>query len=153
MAELKVGSKAPDFTLENGDGEKIKLSAFKGKKVVLYFYPRDNTPGCTREAMAFRDGIKKIAKKGGVVLGVSTDSVASHRNFSEKCVLNFPLLADTEKKVVAKYGVWQEKKNYGRSYMGIVRSTFVIGEDGKIVKIFPKVKVDGHFEEVLAALG
>lgn len=153
MAELKVGSKAPDFTLESGDGKKIKLSSFKGKKVVLYFYPRDNTPGCTREAMAFRDGIRKIEKNGGVVLGVSTDSVASHKKFAEKCDLNFPLLADTEQKVVEKYGVWQEKKNYGKTYMGIVRSTFIIGEDGKIEKIFPKVRVDGHFDEVLDALG
>jgi peroxiredoxin Q/BCP len=153
MAELKVGSKAPDFTLENGEGEKVRLSQFKGRKVVLYFYPRDNTPGCTREAMAFRDGIRKIEKKGGVVLGVSTDSVASHKNFSEKCGLNFPLLADTEKMVVEKYGVWQEKKNYGKTYMGVVRSTFIIGEDGKILKVFPKVRVDGHFDEVMEALG
>jgi peroxiredoxin Q/BCP len=153
MAELKVGSKAPDFTLENGEGEKVRLSQFKGRKVVLYFYPRDNTPGCTREAMAFRDGIRKIEKKGGVVLGVSTDSVASHKNFSGKCGLNFPLLADTEKMVVEKYGVWQEKKNYGKTYMGVVRSTFIIGEDGKILKVFPKVRVDRHFDEVMEALG
>lgn len=152
MAELEVGSKAPDFTLESGDGEKVKLSQFKGKKVVLYFYPRDNTPGCTREAMAFRDGIRKVEQKGGVVLGVSTDSVTSHKKFAEKCDLNFPLLADTENEVVEKYGVWQEKKNYGKTYMGIVRATFIIGEDGKILKIFPKVRVDGHFDEVMEAL-
>lgn len=149
---LRVGEKAPDFTLENGDGEKVKLSSLKGKKVVLYFYPRDNTPGCTREAIAFRDGMQKIRRRGGVVLGVSTDSVGSHKKFSDKYDLNFPLLADVEKEVVEKYGAWQEKSNYGKKYMGIVRSTVIVDEDGKVLKLFPNVKVDGHFEEVLEAL-
>jgi peroxiredoxin Q/BCP len=150
--DIKVGNKAPDFTLETGDGEKIKLSSLKGKKVVLYFYPRDNTPGCTREACAFRDGLSKLKRKGAIVLGVSTDSAASHKKFADKFDLNFPLLADIDRKVVEKYGAWQEKSNYGKKYMGIVRSTVIIDENGKVAHIFPKVKVDGHFEEVLEAL-
>ena len=150
--DIKVGNKAPDFTLETGDGEKIKLSSLKGKQVVLYFYPRDNTPGCTREACAFRDGLSKLKRKGAIVLGVSTDSAASHKKFADKFDLNFPLLADIDRKVVEKYGAWQEKSNYGKKYMGIVRSTVIIDENGKVAHIFPKVKVDGHFEEVLEAL-
>jgi peroxiredoxin Q/BCP len=149
---LKVGQKAPDFTLETGDGNKVKLSELKGKKVVLYFYPRDNTPGCTREACAFRDGLSKIKRRNTTVLGVSADSVQSHKNFAEKYALNFPLLADTDKKVIAKYGAWQEKTMYGKKSMGIVRSTFVIDETGRIARIFSPVKVDGHFNEVLEAL-
>jgi peroxiredoxin Q/BCP len=151
-AEMKVGQKAPDFTVINDAGQKVKLSEFKGKKVVLYFYPKDDTSGCTKEACAFRDGIDEIKKRGAVVLGVSTDSVDSHKKFKNKYELNFPLLADTEKKVVEAYGTWKEKSMYGRKYMGIERTTFVIDEQGKIAHIFPKVKVDQHYDEVLEAL-
>jgi peroxiredoxin Q/BCP len=149
---LKAGQKAPDFTLETGDGEKLRLSSLRGQKVVLYFYPRDNTPGCTREACAFRDGMSKLERQGAVVLGVSTDSVESHRKFAEKYELEFPLLADTQKKVAEKYGAWQEKNNYGKKSMGIVRSTFLIDEEGRILEVFPRVRVDGHFDQVLEAL-
>lgn len=152
MGSLKEGQKAPDFTLESSEGGKVKLSSLRGKKVVLYFYPRDNTPGCTREACAFRDGLARLRRRGAVVLGVSTDSLASHEKFAGKYDLNFPLLADTDKKVVEKYGAWQEKNMYGKKSMGIVRSTFLIDEEGKIFRIFPRVRVDGHFEEVLEAL-
>jgi len=150
--DLKVGQKAPDFTVETDTGEKAKLSDFKGKKVVLYFYPKDDTPGCTKEACAFRDGISEIRKKGAVVLGVSADSVDSHKKFKDKFDLNFPLLADTDKKIVESYGVWKEKSMYGKTYMGIERTTFIIDEAGKISHIFPKVKVDEHYDEVLEAL-
>jgi peroxiredoxin Q/BCP len=151
--ELKTGQKAPDFTVLNDSGEKVKLSDFKGKKIVLYFYPKDDTPGCTKEACAFRDGIDKIKKRGAVVLGVSADSVASHKKFKDKFDLNFPLLADTDKNMVESYGVWKEKSMYGKKYMGIERTTFVIDENGRISHIFPKVKVDEHYDEVLEALG
>ena len=150
--ELKVGQKAPDFTVLNDKGEKVKLSDFKGKKVVLYFYPKDDTPGCTKEACAFRDGIDEIKKKGAVVLGVSADSVESHKKFKSKFDLNFPLLADTDKKIVEAYGTWKEKSMYGKKYMGIERTTYVIDKEGKISHIFPKVKVAEHYDEVLAAL-
>lgn len=150
--ELKPGQKAPDFTLEADNGDRIKLSSLRGKKVVLYFYPRDNTPGCTREACAFRDGLAKLRRLNAIVLGVSTDSIASHKKFIDKYALNFPLLADTDKKVVEKYGAWQEKNMYGKKSMGIVRSTFVIDEEGRILRLFPKVRVDGHFDEVIEAL-
>ena len=151
-SELKVGQKAPDFTVLNDDGEKVKLSSLKGKKVVLYFYPKDDTPGCTKEACAFRDGVDEIKKQGAVVIGVSTDSVESHQKFKRKFDLNFPLLADTDKKMVEAYGTWKEKSMYGKKYMGIERTTFVIDENGKISHIFPKVKVDEHYDEVLKAL-
>ena len=150
--DLKVGQKAPDFTVSDDKGEKVKLSDFKGKKVVLYFYPKDDTPGCTKEACAFRDGISQIKKQGAVVLGVSTDSVESHKKFKSKFELNFPLLADTDKKMVETYGTWKEKSMYGKKYMGIERTTFIIDESGKISHIFPKVKVDEHYDEVLRAL-
>ena len=150
--ELKVGQKAPDFTVMNDKGEKVKLSDYKGKKIVLYFYPKDDTPGCTKEACAFRDGISKIKARGAVVLGVSPDSVESHKKFRDKFELNFPLLADTEKKVVEAYGTWKERSMYGRKYMGVERTTFVIDEQGKISHIFPKVKVGEHYDEVLEAL-
>ena len=142
-AGLKVGQKAPEFG---------GLAELKGKKVVLYFYPRDDTPGCTREACAFRDGLAQIKRKGAVVLGVSADSVSSHERFKEKYRLNFPLLSDPEKKIVQAYGVWKEKSLYGKKYMGLERTTFVIDEEGRIAKVFPKVQVDGHLEEILAAL-
>ena len=151
-SDLKVGQKAPDFTVMDDQGEKVKLADLKGKKVVLYFYPKDDTPGCTKEACAFRDGIDKIKKRGAVVLGVSADSMESHKKFKSKFDLNFPLLADSDKKMVEAYGVWKEKSMYGKKYMGIERTTFVIDEKGKIAHIFPKVKVDQHYDEVLEAL-
>lgn len=151
--ELKVGQKAPDFTAMNDKGEKVKLADLKGKKVVLYFYPKDDTPGCTKEACAFRDGIDEIKSRGAVVMGVSADSVDSHKKFKSKFDLNFPLLADSDKKMVEAFGVWKEKSMYGKKYMGIERTTFIIDENGKIAHIFPKVKVEQHYDEVLEALG
>ena len=151
--DLKMGQKAPDFAAMNDKGEKVKLADLKGKKVVLYFYPKDDTPGCTTEACAFRDGIDEIKARGAVVLGVSADSVDSHKKFKSKFDLNFPLLADGDKKVIEAYGVWKEKSMYGRKYMGIERTTFIIDEQGKIAHIFPKVKVAQHYDEVLEALG
>ena len=153
MAELKVGQKAPEFKLMNDTGQEVSLADFKGKKVVLYFYPKDDTPGCTKEACNFRDGLSELRKKGAVVLGVSADSVASHTKFKKKFDLNFALLSDPEKKMIEKYGVWQEKSMYGRKYMGIARTTYVIDGGGKITHVFPKVKVADHYDEVLAALG
>ena len=150
--ELKVGQKAPDFTLLDDAGEKVNLSDLKGKKVVLYFYPKDDTPGCTTEACNFRDGLSEIKRQGAVVLGVSADSVESHKKFKKKFELNFPLLADPEKKMIERYGVWKEKSMYGKKYMGIERTTFVIDEQGKISHIFPKVKVSEHYDEVLETL-
>jgi peroxiredoxin Q/BCP len=152
MANLKEGSKAPKFTLLSDAGEKVSLADFKGKTVILYFYPKDLTPGCTQQACDFRDVASLLKKKKAVVLGVSKDPVASHAKFRDKHGLNFPLLADEDGKVCAAYGVWQEKSLYGRKFMGIVRSTFVIGPDGVIKKIYPKVKVKGHVEAVLAEL-
>jgi peroxiredoxin Q/BCP len=153
MAKVKIGGKAPAFTLFSDQGKKVSLSDYRGQKVVLYFYPRDNTPGCTRESCGFRDGLSEIKSKGSVVLGVSTDSVASHKGFKQKYALNFPLLSDPEKKMSLAYGVWKQKSLYGRKYMGLDRTTFLINEEGKISKVFPKVQVDGHLDEVLAALG
>ena len=152
MAELKVGQKAPDFTLLNDAGEKVKLADLKGKKAILYFYPKDDTPGCTTEACNFRDGFREIKKQGAAVLGVSADSVAAHAKFKKKYDLNFPLLSDPDKKMIESYGVWKEKSLYGRKYMGIERTTFVIDSQGKISHIFPKVKVAQHYDEVVAAL-
>ena len=149
---MKVGQKAPDFSAKDDSGKTVKLSDLKGKKVVLYFYPKDDTPGCTTEACNFRDGIAAIKKLGAVVLGVSADSVESHKKFKTKYDLNFPLLADTKKEIIEAYGVWKEKSLYGRKYMGIERTTYVIGADGKITHIFPKVKVAEHAADVLAAL-
>ena len=120
--------------------------------MILYFYPKDNTPGCTRESCSFRDNLSEVKRKGGAVLGVSTDSVASHKGFKQKHALNFPLLSDSEKKMALAYGVWKQKSLYGRKYMGLERATFLINEEGKISKIFPKVRVEGHLDEVLAAL-
>jgi peroxiredoxin Q/BCP len=149
---LKEGQKAPAFKLEADDGKQLSLADFSGKNVVLYFYPRDNTPGCTREAEAFRDVAAALKKKNAVVLGVSKDSIASHCKFRDKYKLNFPLLSDPDGKVLEKYGAWGEKVMYGKKMMGIIRSTVVIGPDGKIKKVFPKVKVDGHADEVLEVL-
>lgn len=149
---ITEGKKAPDFTLSDQDGNKVKLSDFKGKHVVLYFYPKDNTSGCTKEACNFRDTFPEFKKVDAVILGVSPDSVSSHKKFAEKYDLPFRLLADEDKKVVEKYGVWKEKNMYGKKYMGVERTTFVIDPEGKIKKIFPKVKVDNHHNEVLEAL-
>jgi peroxiredoxin Q/BCP len=149
---LKVGDKAPAFTLKDDTGTPVSLKDFKGKKVVLYFYPKDLTPGCTVEACDFRDASVQIKKKKAVVLGVSKDSVALHEKFRDKHELNFPLLSDEEGKVCEAYGVWQQKSMYGKKYMGIARTTFVIGTSGKIEHIFEKVKVKGHSEEVLGVL-
>lgn len=146
------GSKAPDFTLKDGDGKEVTLSKLKGKKVVLYFYPRDDTPGCTTEACEFRDNLARVKKKGALVFGISKDDEKSHQKFSEKYQLNFPLLSDVDGKVIEKYGAWGEKSMYGKKFMGIIRSTFIIDEDGRVMKVFPKVSPSGHAEEVLNAL-
>ena len=154
MAEVPVvGSRAPAFELPAYPAGKVKLSQFKGKKnVVVYFYPRDNTPGCTTEACDFRDSRAHLEAGDTVVLGVSTDSVDSHRKFAEKFELPFELLSDGDHEVAEKYGVWVEKSNYGKKYMGLQRSTFLIDKSGKIAAVWPKVKVAGHVDEVMAAL-
>jgi len=149
---IEEGSKAPDFTLPTHDGTKLKLSSLRGSPVVLYFYPKDDTPGCTREACGFRDAKAKFARHGAVVLGVSPDSPASHEKFRAKYKLPFTLLADEGHKVAEKYGAWREKNMYGKKSMGIVRSTFVIDAAGTVAKVFKAVKVDGHGEQVLAVL-
>ena len=149
--EIKEGNKAPDFTALDQDGKKVKLSSFRDKKnIVLYFYPKDMTPGCTTQACDFRDQQKSF--KSTVILGVSIDSQERHQKFIEKYDLPFTLLADVDKNVVQKYGVWQEKKLYGKTFMGILRSTFIIDKTGTVRKIFFKVKVKNHIEEVLNAL-
>lgn len=149
---LQEGTVAPDFTLPSDGGGEVTLSAFRGKKVVLYFYPKDDTPGCTTEACNFRDDYSELLAAGAVVLGVSPDSVKSHDKFKLKYELPFALLSDPEHQVAEVYGAWGEKKMYGKSYMGILRSTFVIDEEGMIVKVFPKVKPKDHSREVLALL-
>ena len=149
---IEVGKKAPDFSLLDQDGKKVSLKNFKGKNVVLYFYPKDNTSGCTKEACNFRDEFPKFKKSDSVILGVSPDSVSSHKKFADKYKLPFTLLSDEDKKVLEKYEVWKEKSMYGRKYMGVERTTFIIDENGKIKKIFNKVKVDGHNKEVMEAL-
>jgi peroxiredoxin Q/BCP len=150
--KLKEGDKAPAFTTMTDKGEQVSLSDFDGKNVVLYFYPKDDTPGCTKEACGFRDGFAAFKKKGAVILGVSTDPVKSHKKFVEKFKLPFTLLADEDKKIVDAYGVWGEKSFMGRKYMGTHRVTFLIGSDGKVKKIWPAVKPEEHPAEVLAAL-
>jgi peroxiredoxin Q/BCP len=152
MAALKIGAKAPEFSLPDGDGNIVSLADFKGKKVVLYFYPKDMTSGCTKEACSFQEHLGAIKKKGAVVIGVSADSPSLHQKFAAKYELSFPLISDEKKELIKKYGVWQEKSMYGKKYMGIVRTTFIIDERGTISHLFPKVKVEGHTEEVLAAL-
>ena len=149
---LAVGDKAPTFTLNDADGNKVKLSDLKGKKVVLYFYPKDLTPGCTIEACAFRDDIGAIKKLGAVVLGLSADNEKTHQKFRAKHDLNFPLLADVNHEVSERYGAWQEKSMYGKKYWGIARITYLIDENGKIAKAWPKVKPDGHSKEVIEAI-
>ena len=152
MTKLKIGEKAPDFSLMGDDGKEHSLKEFRGKKIVLFFYPKDDTSGCTKEACSFRDNTPHIKKKGAVVLGISGDSVESHKKFISKYDLNFALLSNEDRSVLNAYGVWKEKSMYGRTFMGIERTTFIIDADGKISHIFPKVKVDGHTEEVLNAL-
>ena len=149
---LEVGTKAPEFTLPDKDGTAVSLADFSGKKVVLYFYPRDNTPGCTRQACAFAGAYEEFKKINAVVIGISKDSVASHQKFAEKHSLPFILLSDPELTAIQAYGVWQEKKLYGKVSMGVVRSTFVIDEDGMIEKVMPKVKPDTNAAEILAYL-
>jgi len=149
---LKAGRKAPDFTLLSDAGSRVNLTDYRGKKVVLYFYPKDHTPGCTRQACAFRDGAHQLKRRGAVVLGVSADPVSSHRSFKQKHELNFPLLSDENKEMLKSYDVWRQKSLYGKRYVGLDRATFLINETGKISKVFPKVTVDGHFKEVLSAL-
>jgi len=152
MAELKEGSKAPEIKLLTDTGEELKLSSLKGKNVVLYFYPKSDTPGCTTEACGFRDADAKIQKLGAVVLGVSPDPVKAQAKFRSKFELPFTLLADPDHSAAEAFGVWVEKSMYGRKYMGVARTTFLIGKDGKIAKIFEKVKPAGHADEILAAL-
>lgn len=149
---LEVGKKAPAFTMESSDGGKVKLSDFTKKVVVLYFYPRDNTPGCTVEAEDFRDAVPALKKLGAIVLGVSKDSIASHCKFRDKYDLNFPLLTDPDGKVMEAYGAWGEKVLYGKKSKGIIRSTVLIGRDGKVKQHWPKVRVKGHVDEVVAAV-
>lgn len=152
MAELKEGTKAPEIKLLTDTGEELKLSSLKGKKVVLYFYPKSDTPGCTTQACGFRDADAKIQKLGAIVLGVSPDPVKAQAKFRSKFELPFTLLADPDHSTAEAFGVWVEKSMYGRKYMGVARTTFLIGKDGKIAKIFEKVKPTGHADEVLAAL-
>jgi len=146
---LKPGDKAPDFTAEADGGRKVRLKDYRGKKVILYFYPKDNTPGCTQEACDFRDALEEFSKKDAVVLGVSPDSVVSHDKFKAKHSLPFTLISDPDHKIAEAYGAWREKSMYGKKYMGIVRSTFVIDEKGKIAEAHDKVKVKGHVAELL----
>ncbi len=149
---LEVGTKAPQFTLVDKDGKMVSLSDHLGKKVVLYFYPRDNTPGCTRQACAFAQHHAEFQRKDVVVIGISKDSVASHQKFAEKYQLPFILLSDPERQAIEAYGVWQEKKNYGKVSMGVVRSTYLIDENGIVAKVMPKVKPDTNAEEILSYL-
>ena len=150
---LEVGTKAPDFTLPDQNGNMHSLSEYRGKKVILYFYPKDNTAGCTKQACGFAERFPQFTEKGAVILGISKDSVASHKKFEEKYGLPFTLLADPELVAIQAYDVWQEKKNYGKTYMGVVRTTYLIDENGKIVKAFDKVKAADNPEQMLGELG
>ena len=152
MAALKEGDLAPAFTAKNQNGESVSLSDFAGKKVILYFYPKDNTPGCTAEACDFRDNYQSLTSKGFEVIGVSTDDEKSHKKFEAKFELPFTLIADTEKEIVEKYGVWVEKSMYGKSYMGTSRKTFVIDEEGKIISVIDKVDTKLPSKQVLEAI-
>ncbi|UPA22015.1 thioredoxin-dependent thiol peroxidase [Candidatus Peribacteria bacterium] len=145
-----AGTKAPDFSLPDQNGEMHRLSDFHGQWIVLYFYPKDDTPGCTTEACAFRDSVHELTKRKVSVIGVSTDSVASHKKFADKYELPFLLLADTEKTVVEAYGVWGPKKMYGKEYMGILRTTFLIDPTGTIINVYENVQPDGHASQILA---
>ena len=150
---LEVGTKAPDFTLPDQNGNMHSLSEYRGKKVILYFYPKDNTPGCTKQACGFAERYPKFTDKGAVVLGISKDSVASHKKFEEKYGLPFTILSDPELVAIQAHDVWQEKKNYGKTYMGVVRTTYLIDEEGKIAKAFDKVKAADNPEQMLGELG
>ncbi|HSD67883.1 MAG TPA: thioredoxin-dependent thiol peroxidase [Vicinamibacteria bacterium] len=152
MAMIQEGKKAPEFELASSEGGEVRLKDLRGQTVVLYFYPKDDTPGCTREACAFRDRQSALKKKGVVVLGVSGDSLPSHEKFKAKYKLNFPLLSDPDKAVAKKYGAWGEKVLYGKKTVGMIRSTFVIDGEGVVRKVFPRVRVDGHAEQVLEAV-
>jgi peroxiredoxin Q/BCP len=149
---LSIGDPAPDFTLSDADGNPVSLSDFKGQKIVLYFYPKDDTPGCTKEACGFRDAQDDYMEANAVVIGVSPDSEKSHQRFRDKYDLPFLLLADPERQAIEGYEVWKEKNMYGKKYMGVERSTFIIDEDGIVLEILRKVKVDGHVQSVLASL-
>ena len=149
---LTVGDKAPDFSLTATNGETVKLSQFLGQRIVLYFYPKDDTPGCTKEACDFRDELAQFTKERAVILGVSHDNTASHQRFAGKFQLTFPLLSDPDASVCKAYGVYKQKSMYGRTYWGIERTTFIIDEQGKLAAVFPKVSVDGHINAVLQAL-
>lgn len=149
---VDVGSEAPDFTLSSDQGEMIQLKKLRGKTVVLYFYPKDDTPGCTREACSFRDAQAEMKKLGAVVLGISADDIASHQKFRTKYGLNFPLLADVDHGVAEAYGAWREKTRFGKKTMGIQRSTFLIDKDGIVRKVWKNVQVDGHDQQVLQAI-
>ncbi|HXA43773.1 MAG TPA: thioredoxin-dependent thiol peroxidase [Candidatus Solibacter sp.] len=149
---LQAGDEAPDFTLETGDGQTVHLGDLRGKPVILYFYPKDDTPGCTVEACSFRDMTPEFEKRGALVYGVSADSAKSHVKFTQKYGLNFPLLADTDHSVSEAYGSWGTKKFMGREYQGIFRNTFLIGPDGRVARVWEKVHPAGHAEEVLSAL-
>lgn len=150
---LEMGTKAPDFTLPDQNGDLHSLSEYKGKKIILYFYPKDNTPGCTKQACGFAERYPQFIEKGAVVLGISKDSVASHKKFEEKYGLPFTLLSDPELKVIQAYDVWKEKMNYGKLSMGVVRTTYLIDEEGKIAKAFDKVKAADNPEQMLGELG
>lgn len=149
MSLLQVGAKAPIFSTFDQNGKRVSLSDFEGKKIILYFYPKDNTPGCTKEACAFRDKITQFQDLNVVVIGVSIDSIKSHKSFSDKYQLPFTLLSDTDKDIVTNYGVWGEKTMYGKKYFGINRVTYLIDEQGLISEVFPKVKPETHAEEIL----
>lgn len=149
---LKEGDKAPAFSLPGAGGATISLAGLKGKAVALYFYPKDDTSGCTKEACSFRDRLPDFGKLGVPVFGVSPDDAKAHAKFVKKYALNFPLLVDPDKQLLQAYGVWAEKSMYGRTYMGVLRATFIVGADGRIEKVWPKVKPEGHADEVLAAL-
>lgn len=150
--KLKIGDPAPDFTLPGDNGTDVSLSSFRGKRVVLYFYPKDDTPGCTQESCDFRDQSSLFEKSGAQIIGISKDSVKKHDKFKEKYALNFPLASDEKGDICEKYGVWVEKSMYGRRYMGIERTTFLIGEDGKILQSWRKVKIPGHVDSVVDAV-
>ena len=149
---LEEGKRAPAFTLESDDGSKVALKDYKGRWLVVYFYPRDNTPGCTTEAQDFNKALKKLEKADAAVVGISKDSIASHCKFRDKYKLKFPLLSDPDGKVLEKYGAWGEKNMYGKKMMGIIRTTVVVNPEGKVHKVFAKVRVKGHVDKVLEAL-
>ncbi|MDP1675386.1 MAG: thioredoxin-dependent thiol peroxidase [Bacteroidota bacterium] len=152
MAVLKIGNKAPNFLLQSNDGKTHALKDFFGKKIVLFFYPKDDTPTCTKQVCSFRDNLSGIEEKGAVVIGISPDGIKSHNKFVLKYKLNFQILSDETKKVIKKYGVWNKKILFGRKYMGVVRTTYIINEEGRISHIFPKVLVNGHINKVLKVL-